>query len=423
MLLPLGLLALSSAAGSLQDSPTLIADLDTTPLGDVDSGNSFAIRGTALGLLWMDGVRETVDSMAWTLSASGAEPAHFVIPESEYGSGFFSDFEGVSDLGTGRALLTVRNDTSTLAPLYLYGTDGTGPATVNLGVRPVHDFTISGDDDPYPVVDSGVAYLRGTAEGGVVGVYRSDGTLAGTWRLAEVGPGVNERLWKVGDWLVGSIVSLSGAGVGNLLFAVPVAGGAPVTLVSSPFPNTSFSARVVGDVLVFGFKGEQGVGDLFGRELWSTDGTPGGKGLMVDLNPGPESSIPMLLSRDGQRAFFSAFTPATGRELWTTDGTPEGTVFAADLAPGAASGVPASTESAARLGSGLVLRASADAMAYEPWYSDGTGAGTYEIADLSSSPCGSLPTLFFGTPFHTRPRATHSKGWQAKAPPSRQGTA
>ncbi|HEY4574830.1 MAG TPA: ELWxxDGT repeat protein, partial [Thermoanaerobaculia bacterium] len=78
-----------------------------------------------------------------------------------------------------------------------------------------------------------------------------------------------------------------------------------------------------------------------GTELWSTDGTPGGTGLLKDLLPGPGSSEPRDFVRIGYTTtLFTAFDPAHGRELWVTDGTAAGTVLLRDVSPGAASSYP-----------------------------------------------------------------------------------
>ena len=84
-----------------------------------------------------------------------------------------------------------------------------------------------------------------------------------------------------------------------------------------------------------------------GKELWITDGTPGGTRLLVDLEPGSTSSDPRDLvqvdwpdGRGGTRdlTFFTAETSAAGRELWVTEGSAASTRMVADFVPGRAGG-------------------------------------------------------------------------------------
>jgi len=70
-----------------------------------------------------------------------------------------------------------------------------------------------------------------------------------------------------------------------------------------------------------------------GFELWVTDGTPDGTVLLLDINPGSESSWPQNFAVVGDRLFFDADDGTHDRELWVTDGTPEGTVLVKDICP------------------------------------------------------------------------------------------
>ena len=58
-------------------------------------------------------------------------------------------------------------------------------------------------------------------------------------------------------------------------------------------------------------------------ELWGTDGTPGGTGLLKRLDlPLSASTLPLVSA--GGRAWFLAEDPTRGRELWSSDGTGAG---------------------------------------------------------------------------------------------------
>src|SRR5438552_17863011 len=64
-----------------------------------------------------------------------------------------------------------------------------------------------------------------------------------------------------------------------------------------------------------------------GNELWKSDGTVAGTVLVKDIVPGPDSSLLTGLTNANGTLFFTAFDPATGTELWKSDGTAAGTVM------------------------------------------------------------------------------------------------
>ncbi|MCC6000756.1 MAG: hypothetical protein JJU19_07815, partial [Pararhodobacter sp.] len=187
-----------------------------------------------------------------------------------------------------------------------------------------------------------------------------------------------------------------------------------------------------------------------GRELWVTDGTPGGT-RMIDINPGPQGSWPShfavlpdgrvvfqasdagieqhrteLFVSDGTddgtfmvrniggigfngeprfmtpladgRIVFSAADgrrPAeghSGRELWITDGTAAGTELLKDINPGARNGGWANNSDPSQfqvLGNGKVVFFADDGVhGREPWVTDGTPEGTFMLRDLTPGPEG-----------------------------------
>ena len=100
----------------------------------------------------------------------------------------------------------------------------------------------------------------------------------------------------------------------------------------------SIEAAVSGRYLYF-----QGSDPKHGTELWRTDGTATGTGLVSDAAPGTASSTPYrIVALPGGRAFFLAIDGVHGREPWYTDGTSAGTAMAADIYPGPTSSEPRS---------------------------------------------------------------------------------
>ncbi len=128
-----------------------------------------------------------------------------------------------------------------------------------------------------------------------------------------------------------------------------------------------------------------------GAELWVTDGTPVGTGLLRDIYPGDYPSTPRSFTRLGSWILFSAEGELEGRELWVSDGTNPGTVLLKDLAPGAASSSPDDLVVQDGL---LYFSAWTPGFGREAWKSDGTAAGTVRISDVAPGPLSSSPQRF-----------------------------
>jgi ELWxxDGT repeat protein len=67
------------------------------------------------------------------------------------------------------------------------------------------------------------------------------------------------------------------------------------------------------------------------RELWASDGTPAGTGLIKDVNPGPESSSPRNFVPLLEGTGFLARSASGDSEVWITRGTTASTRFYANL--------------------------------------------------------------------------------------------
>jgi ELWxxDGT repeat protein len=131
------------------------------------------------------------------------------------------------------------------------------------------------------------------ADDGVDGeeLWVSDGTEAGTVRLADINPGAGS---SQPQWLT----------------------------------------RVRNNVY---FVADDGV---HGRELWVTDGTVAGTALAKDILPGAGSSVPQYLAAAGPALLFAATDGIHGLEPWKSDGTAAGTVQVQDIAPGTLPSTP-----------------------------------------------------------------------------------
>src|SRR5262249_12491067 len=126
-------------------------------------------------------------------------------------------------------------------------------------------------------------------------------------------------------------------------------GTAAGTIPVSPYiegqdPNSN-NLTPVGNRLFFSW-----IGPGTGRELWISDGTPGGTRLVRDIYPGTHTewvtlwgstdrvkvevtnaSHPDNLTDFNGTLFYSATDATNGRELWKSDGTAAGTTIVKNI--------------------------------------------------------------------------------------------
>jgi ELWxxDGT repeat protein len=162
------------------------------------------------------------------------------------------------------------------------------------------------------------------------------------------------------------------------------------------------------------------VDDTNGRELWSSDGSEAGTGLVKDILGGSGSSGANPFVAIGGKAFLLA-TTAAGQTLWITDGQLAGTQQLATVASGPfryavlgsvlyfssgdafwrSDGTPGGTSVVKSGISPRNITATADklfltawdiAHGYELWKSDGTDAGTTIVKDINAGAAGSFNT-------------------------------
>lgn len=162
-----------------------------------------------------------------------------------------------------------------------------------------------------------------------------------------------------------SIASFLGAVIPTLaIAALPM----PQKVADASFNRTS--AGSLRGHLLFGM-----ATDATGRELFRSDGTPTGTGLLRDIVPGTGGSFPGWMARLGDRLLFQASDPAHMYELYATDGTAGGTGLFKDLNP-SGPGVPAFL---VRHGSHVYFTALGPQNSPRLWRTDGTPEGTLEL--------------------------------------------
>jgi ELWxxDGT repeat protein len=178
----------------------------------------------------------------------------------------------------------------------------------------------------------GIALYSVTAPAAERGVWRSDGTSAGTLRILAAGP--NDPL---PSFLPGTYTRRGGglwfAFLGDLHRFDGL--NAPLVLDAQPPLPADAKLAQAGGRLVFEAGFDPPAGPPW-RGLYSSDGSAAGTQLLADISQGllPLDLSP-LIEWQGQ-VVFAAAAPSLGREVWISDGTPAGTQLLVDATPGSA---------------------------------------------------------------------------------------
>jgi ELWxxDGT repeat protein len=219
------------------------------------------------------------------------------------------------------------------------------------------------------------------------GLWKTDGTMAGTVMVKTVGPPV----WKIASgntlyfWVGDRLWKSDGTDQGT----VAIEDNCPQTgAVIAPNP------RILGTL---GSTVLLSAADAGGkRRLWKTDETVDGTAPVTDSvaiyekessHQGPDTAVM------GGYLYFGTVLPDGSAELWRSDGTAQGTRRAATLGQYALLGMNS-------VGSTLFLSGnSVSGNNKALWKSDGTAAGTVKVKDVAAlqlSPVGSM--MYFNAP-------------------------
>ena len=253
----------------------------------------------------------------------------------------------------------------------LWRSDGT-----QHGTRPVADI-VPGPESSYPESLTRVGdlvFLTVATPASGVELWRTNGTAVGTRLVRDINPGpldsiptdliaVGKGLYFFVDKPVPGLWRSNGTESGT--FRVPH--GVP----GSDLTN------VRGTAYYSGFTQQTG------QELWRSDGTRGGTGLVRDIHPGGGdlgSSFPEFLANVRGNLFFQANDGTHGAELFRSDGTKAGTRIVKDLWPGSGGAQAAYITASASRAFYVSVTA---AYAAELWSSDGTANGTQLVRDIA----------------------------------------
>lgn len=277
----------------------------------------------------------------------------------------------------------------------LWKTDGTETGTVL--VKDIYPGYMWSDPDHLTVFKDALYFLANDGTHGPE-LWKTDGTSTGTTIVKDINP--NNSDYYVGghaddttEFCVagGYLYFIANDGLhGSELWKTDgTQSGTGMVLDISPAHTDRriFSLTDVNGTLYF--MADDGI---HGYELWKSDGTSSGTSMVKDINitgDGLISEYSELLSTNGT-LFFTATDGVHGRELWKSDGTFSGTVMVEDIREGITDSWPTQLTGV----NGRVYLV----VARELWISDGTESGTLLLKSGMTNISGLTnlnETLFF----------------------------
>jgi ELWxxDGT repeat protein len=273
----------------------------------------------------------------------------------------------------------------------LWKTDGTEAGTVM--VKDINPTAGSGGGITYmTALDSKLIFFANDGTNGLE-PWVSDGTSAGTQMISNlngtasssspnylVTMGSNAYFTATGSIGGNELWKTDGTTAGTSMIDLRAGGS------SSPIYLT-----VIGNTLYF-----RATNSTAGAELWKSDGTLAGSSMVKDIVAGTGSSSPYHFIDSGNGfIYFVAATTNEGAELWRTDGTVAGTTLIKDISVGSTSSTFSTVPTSKVIKDGkLYFNVSTPELGSEPWVSDGTEAGTFNLRNFASGSRNSAPASF-----------------------------
>ncbi|MFN8486049.1 MAG: ELWxxDGT repeat protein [Caldilineaceae bacterium] len=205
------------------------------------------------------------------------------------------------------------------------------------------DINLSDGSYPYGLTPFGnVLYFDAMDDQHGTELWRSDGTVDGTYLVKDINPGL---LSSQPTWLTASGAYLyfgaddgtnSGLGAYGLWRTDGTEAGTIKLFDRANFNPTGLID--VNGVLYFSAESLHTDG-IPVPALWKSDGTPAGTVVVKEFDGNMFPGAPQPVAALGSMLFFMATTLDSGNELWKSDGTAAGTLLVKDLNPGAANSI------------------------------------------------------------------------------------
>lgn len=288
-----------------RDGVTRVADIVPGSLQTVGGDLYFFGRDDAGANLWR-----------WHDGAAGRAKA--IVTGGEAFARSVDDRPILSSVELGGTLLFIARDAAGGAELWR--SDGTDLGThVVKDIRPGPADAITyagpdGEESTLLMTMGGAAYFFADDGAGRAGLWKSDGTDAGTSFVASLGGGSGYRLSAA----TGRVYFIVRNGSSDALWTSDgtTAGTSPLATFAATSPD---AAAAVGPITTSGgsaFFAAAGSTIQGGDELWRSDGTIGGTYRVADVQAGAVGSKPFNLTVDGGSIYFVADDGVHGRTLW-----------------------------------------------------------------------------------------------------------
>lgn len=207
----------------------------------------------------------------------------------------------------------------------LYKSDGTAAGTVQLysGISSGTYFGSDNQNKRNYSVDGNIMYFRGydTTNGGEL--WRTDGTVVGTYLIKDIKPGTGtsytDSFVKMGSYTY--FVAASTGFDRKLWRTDGTTLGTEQIAVAEPFFCAGSNIGIINNQLIF-FAND----NTNGVQPWVSDGTPSGTYMLANVGTQPSSLQNLQLRFNDKYVFFMALDLASNYILWRTDGTISGTI-------------------------------------------------------------------------------------------------
>lgn len=271
-------------------------------------------------------------------------------------------------------------------------TRGTPGSTIRLATR----LGASLDILPHFLESQGVLYFVAHDDLHGQELWRSDGTPAGTYLVADLYPGPGPSNIGPLRLFAGRLFfSADNGTTGPSLWSSDgTAAGTRLVKDTSPrdvYPQGQLTGMVPTSRFLYFF-----ANSFKGFALWRSDGTPRGTQVVSDpgFAPHPESPQPRSVTTLGSRLLFLAETAGQGEEIWTSDGTRAGTRRITNFQEPLPVGRSGLLYPVLPLGDRLVFAVNDGVNGRELWVTDGTPKGTRLFLDVLPGPASGVGSLW-----------------------------